>query len=177
MTRIPPVPRGEAQGSVREAFDRVLAERGSLPELYRVAAHRPWILSTLDAHFAAVMGSGTLPVRLKEMLAAQTSLVNGCRSAARDHAGRARRAGATEEQTARLLDCEKGPFDDREKAALRFALQMARDAAGVGESRLTNLRQHFQDGEIVEIACVVGLVGYLNRFTQALCDDVVEGKP
>jgi len=78
MSRISRVGRSQVAGAARDAFERKIAERGNIPNMYRVFAHRPWILSTMDAHFSAVMGSGTVSLKLKELLALQTSLVNAC---------------------------------------------------------------------------------------------------
>ncbi len=167
MSRIPLVGRSRASGAAREAFERKIAERGNIPNMYRVFAHRPWLLTTMDAHFAAVMGSGTVPMKLKEMLALQTSLENDCRYCAASHAMLAERTGATPEQIAQLLDFERGPYTGREKAALRFGLQMTRDANRVPDAAFAALREHFDDGEIVEIASVVGLFAYFNRFNSA----------
>ena len=64
MARIRRLGRKEVSGSARDAFERKIAERGSIPNMYRVFAHRPWILATMDAHFAAVMGSGTVSLKL-----------------------------------------------------------------------------------------------------------------
>ncbi len=63
---------------------------------------------------------------------------------------------------------ENGPFDEKEKAALRFGLQMTRDANRVSDEVFAELRRQFDEGEIVEIACVVGLFAYFNRFNEAL---------
>ena len=167
MSKIPLVGRSRASGAAREAFERKIAERGNIPNMYRVFAHRPWLLSTMDAHFAAVMGSGTVPIKLKELLALQTSLENECRYCASSHAVLAERTGATRDQIAQLLSFETGPYSDKEKAALRFGLQMTRDSNRVPESTFTALRAHFNEGEIVEIAAVVGLFAYFNRFNNA----------
>ncbi len=77
--------RSRTSGAAKEAFERKIAERGNIPNMYRVFAHRPWLLTTMDAHFAAVMGSGTVPLKLKEMLALQTSLENRSRYCASSH--------------------------------------------------------------------------------------------
>ena len=45
---------------------------------------------------------------------------------------------------------------------------MTRDANGVPDAVFDGLRDHFEEGEVVEIACVVGLFAYLNRFNEAL---------
>ena len=78
MARITRLGRSQVRGAARDAFERKIAERGNIPNMYRVFAHRPWILTTMDAHLAAVMGSGTVSLKLKEMLAVQTSLWNAC---------------------------------------------------------------------------------------------------
>jgi len=167
MSRISLVGRSQAAGAAREAFERKVAERGNIPNMYRAFAHRPWLLTTMDTHFAAVMGSGTVPLKLKEMLALQTSLENECRYCAASHTVLAERTGATKEQIAGLRDFERGPYSDREKAALRFGLQMTRDSNRVPDSVFAAMRAHFDEGEIVEIAAVVGLFAYFNRFNNA----------
>ncbi|HWZ85895.1 MAG TPA: carboxymuconolactone decarboxylase family protein [Thermoanaerobaculia bacterium] len=168
MSRISLVGRSAAAGAAREAFERKVAERGNIPNLYRAFGHRPWLLATMDAHFAAVMGSGNVPMRLKEMLALQTSLENACRYCTASHTLLAERTGATPEQIASLLDFERGPFGEKEKAALRFGLQMTRDANRIPDATFAALREHFAEGEIVEIAAVVGLFAYFNRVSNAL---------
>ena len=168
MSRISRLGRSKVSGATRDAFERKIAERGNIPNMYRVFAHRPWFLTTMDSHLAAVMGSGTVPLKLKEMLALQTSLANACDYCTESHTVLAKRTGATEEQIATLLDFEDGPFDEKEKAALRYGLQVTRDASGVSPELFAELKRHFDEGEIVEMTCVIGLFAYFNRFNQAL---------
>jgi alkylhydroperoxidase family enzyme len=66
---------GEA---VRAVFDAFVRERGKVPNLFRVAAHRPEIVATLRAHMDAVMGPGTVDLLLKELLAVRVSRINNC---------------------------------------------------------------------------------------------------
>ena len=168
MSRIPLLGRAAATGPVREAFERKILERGNIPNMYRAFAHRPWLLSTMDAHFAAVLGSGTVPLKLKEMLALQTSQCNESRYCSASHTILAEKTGSSKEQIARLRDFEDGPFTEKEKAALRFGLQMTREPTRVSDATFAALRRHFDEGEIVEIAAVVGLFNYFNRFNEAL---------
>ncbi len=63
----------------RPALDAIGKERGGVvPNLFRVAAHRPEIVETLYAHMKAVMGKGTVPQLLKELLSVRVSQINGC---------------------------------------------------------------------------------------------------
>jgi uncharacterized peroxidase-related enzyme len=168
MSRISKVGRAGSTGPIREAFDRKIAERGNIPNMYRVFAHRPELLTTMDEHFNAVLGSGTVPLKLKEMLALQTSQCNGSRYCSASHTILAEKTGSTKDQIARLRDFENGPFTDREKAALRFGLQMTQEPTRVPDETFDELRHYFTEGEIVEIAAVVGLFNYFNRFNEAL---------
>jgi alkylhydroperoxidase family enzyme len=167
MSRVSPVARAQVTGSAREVLDRKIAESGEVPALYGVFAHRPWILTTMDAHFSAVMGSGTVPLKLKEMLALQASLAHAGEQGARGADVLAERTGAAKERIAALLDFEDGPFNEGEKAALRFGRRVTRDAS-VSDEVFAGLRRHFDDGEIVEITCVLALFTYFNRFKEAL---------
>jgi AhpD family alkylhydroperoxidase len=171
MSRLSRVARSQVTGSALEVLERRLAERGRIPGMYAVFAHRPWILTTMDAHLSAVMGSGTVSVKLKEMLALQASLAGAGDQGARGHDALAERTGATREQIAGLLDFENGPLGAAEKAALRFGRRVTRDGS-VSDDVFAELRRHFDEGEIVEITCVLGIFAYLNRFNEALRVDI-----
>jgi alkylhydroperoxidase family enzyme len=59
-------------------FDVYLKERGNIPNMFRTVAHRPEILRTLIAHFRAIMNTGTVPAKLKELVIVRTSQINRC---------------------------------------------------------------------------------------------------
>jgi alkylhydroperoxidase family enzyme len=63
---------------VREAFEALIRDRGKVPNLFRVAAHRPEIMRTLQAHLASVMGPGEVSQALKELLSVRVSRINNC---------------------------------------------------------------------------------------------------
>ena len=76
IVRLVPEQVGEP---ARSTLDAIGAERGGVvPNLFRVAAHRPEIVQTLYAHMKAVMGKGTVPQLLKELISVRVSQINGC---------------------------------------------------------------------------------------------------
>ena len=80
----------------------------------------------------------------------------------------ARRHGWSQEQLDHLAEFEGRPdFDAKEKLSLRFAERMTRNA-GVDEALWDDLRRHFDEGEVVELAAVIGLFNYFIRFNNAL---------
>lgn len=76
--RLPRLAPADVPDSTRALFERFLEARGVIPNLFRVAAHRPPIVDTLEAHMRAVMGPGEVPVLLKELLSVRVSHLNAC---------------------------------------------------------------------------------------------------
>jgi len=66
------------------------------------------------------------------------------------------------------IDEHRHLFSVRELAALRFAEIMTTSARDVDEELWDELQAQFDDGEIVEIATVIGLFNFFNRFADAL---------
>jgi alkylhydroperoxidase family enzyme len=52
--------------------------------------------------------------------------------------------------------------------ALRFAEAMTSHPQDVDDAQWADLRQHFDEGEIIELAAAIGLFNYFNRFNDAL---------
>ena len=76
--RLELVDPGAAPDELRPTFDAYIAERGKVPNLFRVAAHAPRITSRLAALQSAIMGAGEVPVLLKELLSTRVSHLNLC---------------------------------------------------------------------------------------------------
>lgn len=77
--RIRPRNPDEVAPEVRQIFEHFLRERGNVPNMFRTAALRPKHLTTMIAHFQAVMTQGDVPPVLKELLAVRVSSINRCR--------------------------------------------------------------------------------------------------
>lgn len=75
VTRLDKSQVDQETGSI---FDTYLKERGNVPNMFRTVAHRPEILRTMIAHFRAVMNTGTVPAKLKELLIVRVSQINHC---------------------------------------------------------------------------------------------------
>jgi len=66
---------------------------------------------------------------------------------------------------------EKGDlsaFGPPERVALEFAEKLTRDSNRVPDELFAELRRHFDEGQIVEVAAVAGIFNYFNRFNNAL---------
>jgi alkylhydroperoxidase family enzyme len=86
------------------------------------------------------------------------------------HTALAKQLGVTEELLDALyhIDEHQHLFSERELAALRFAEIMTTSAQDISETLWDELQAHFDDGELVELASVIGLFNFFNRFADAL---------
>lgn len=73
-----------------------------------------------------------------------------------------------EDMVQQLEDLDRGPFSEREKAALRFVEKFNYDHLGIDDAYLDGLRQHFNDAEIVELAQVTGAYLFRHRLNEVL---------
>ena len=78
MPRLSKFSPDQADPTSRQTFDHFLRERGNVPNMFRTAAHRPEIMKTMTEHFRTVMTTGTVPPKLKEMVAVRVSHLNRC---------------------------------------------------------------------------------------------------
>ena len=67
MSRISKLERSEATPEIAALYDKIYSVRGNVPNMFRTMAHRPEIFSTMMAHFSAVLNTGTVSTKLKEV--------------------------------------------------------------------------------------------------------------
>ena len=169
MSRISRLDCSEVSAEMAALYDKIFALRGNVPNMFRVMAHRPEIFTTMQAHFAAVLTTGTLSPRLKELIIVRTSQVNVTPYCLASHTILAKNLGWSDDQLAHLAEWPaREDFTPAEKAALRLAETVTRDANTVSDEQFAELRGFYSEGEIVELLCAIGLFNYFNRFNNAL---------
>ena len=169
MSRISRVDRNEVGPDVAAIYDAVFAQRGNVPNMFRVMAQRPEIFSTMQAHFAAVLNTGSVSNRVKELIIVRTSQVNETPYCLASHTILARNLGWSADQLGHLADWrQRDDFTPSEKVAIRLAETVTRDAHAVSDEQFAELRGYYSEGEVVELLCAIGLLNYFNRFNDAL---------
>lgn len=161
--------RSEVPASTAAIYDRYMRTRGNVPNMFRTVANRPEIFETMIAHFEAILNTGTLPLKLKELVIVRTSQINNCEYCLGSHTQIAQKLGWSRDQIDNLADFEEhGDFTPAEKAALRLAEQMTCDSNNVSDALFDELRSYYDEGEIVELMAAIGLFNYFNRFNNSL---------
>jgi uncharacterized peroxidase-related enzyme len=126
---------------------------------------------------AVMTNDGRVTSELKRLIGHVASRVAGCRYCEAHTIRAAARFGGTEGADARRLDAvwefrESPLFTPAERAALEFAAAAASVPGAVDAAIAAGLREHWDDGEIVEITGVVALFGFLNRWNDAMATEL-----
>lgn len=167
--RLSRLTRNAVSGTSLTIFDRVLRDRGNVPNMFRTMAHRPEIFETIIAHMDAVLKTGTVSTALKELVIVRTSQLNRTPYCLASHSALARRLGWSDDHLATLFNAaESELFTAREKVAIDLAEGMTLDPHGYSDERMAHLRSFYSEGEIVELMAAIGLFNYFNRFNDLL---------
>jgi AhpD family alkylhydroperoxidase len=113
------------------------------------------------AGFETIYPDGNLERSILEKVILRVSQLHECQFCTNSHLDIMRGVGISSDLSGESLT-------DRERVALAYAEAITKDSNRVPDQLFTELRQVFQDPEIVELTFVIGFITMLNRFNNAL---------
>jgi alkylhydroperoxidase family enzyme len=148
------------------------ARRGSLLNVYKLLLHSPALAQTWFEHMNAVRWKTSLEGSLRELVIIRVAILNRVDYVFNQHVPKLALAeGLTLEQCDALADWRGSRlFTGCARAALAYADAMTRDAA-VPDAVHAELRRHFDERGVVELAVLVGAYNMHTRVFAALAID------
>lgn len=143
---------------------------GFCPNSVLTMQRRPNIASAfINLNKAVMENHGRVTSGLKRLIGYVASHAAGCQYCQAHTIRAAQRYGEADDKLEHVWEYRQSPlFSDAERAALDFAVAAASVPNGVNEDISEQLKQHWDEGEIVEILAVVALFGYLNRWNDSM---------
>ena len=143
---------------------------GFCPNSVLTMQHRPAIgQAFINLNKAVMENQAGVTSELKRLIGYISSRVAGCQYCQAHTIRAAQRYGGSDERLEAIWDFRSSPlYSDAERAALEFAIAASSVPNAVDDEIASNLREHWDDGEIVEILGVVALFGYLNRWNDSM---------
>ena len=158
------IDRQEARGLAGE----ISAQRGSVLHLYRMLLHSPPVAAGWLRYLTAIRNECSLSGDLRELVIMRVAILNGAPYEADQHAPIARAEGISEAQLAELPAWDTSElFDAKQRAVLAFTDAMTREVH-VSESVFADVRAHFDERSIVELAATGAAYNMVSRFLEAL---------
>lgn len=172
MSHLDPLPF-DAVPEFRERFEHYRNTRGFVPNSIRTMARRPAIAAAFMQLNRAVLYEGTVPEELKMLVSLITSQASGCRYCQAHMANLASIYRASDAKIAAVWEFEHSLlFTAAERAALRLALHAAMAPNEASAADFDELKQHFDEGQIVELVATIALFGYLNRWNDTMATEL-----
>jgi AhpD family alkylhydroperoxidase len=149
-------------------YDALLAQRGVVPNMFKVLAHAPEIAKGVAGFLKPLLSDGALSGWYKELVAVRVAILQESEYAIRAHAASAKKKGAGDEQIAGVKDFERGPFSDKEKAGFRAADRLHGGARGVDDAFYGEVRKFFSEDEVIELFLTAAAFEMFPRFIDGL---------
>ncbi|MEF8830139.1 MAG: peroxidase-related enzyme [Halobacteriales archaeon] len=141
------------------------------PSLFgRLMAREPDVLDARNEYYGRLVDGGSLPRRVGELVYLAVSVTNDCEYCIASHRELlVERVGLPSRDADAVARGEFDGFDERERAALSFARQVALDPGGVDEADVDALRAAgFDDGDVVRLTAIAGAALAANAFADAM---------
>jgi uncharacterized peroxidase-related enzyme len=153
MSRISIPTRDEAPAAAHAVLDAVNAQLGVTPNLYRLVALSPAVLTGLTS-LSGALGK-TLDVKTRERLAIATAQVNGCDYCLSAHTYLGLNLARLSPDEIKL-NRKGASADAKADAAVRFGAKVAETRGKVSAEDLAAVRAAgFSDAQVIEIVAVV----------------------
>ena len=166
-----PVPRLEQlppDPAFSDVFARFAAACGGfIPNAMLIMQRRPKILRAFVQLTGAVSDPETSEVEagFKRLIALVASHAGGCRYCMSHNAALAHGSGIEDAKLDAVWEYRTSPlYTEAERIALDVALAAGGVPNEVTDEMFAKLREHWNDGQIVEIVAMIALFGFLNRW-------------
>lgn len=161
----------EREAVVPEAaalYDALLAQRGVVPNMFKVLAYSPDIAKGVAGFLKPLLSDGALPGWYKELVAVRVSILCESEYAIRAHSILAQKKGASPGQMAAVADFENGPYSEKEKLGFRLAGRLHGGGRQVNDAFYGELQSNFEDAELVELFLTAAAFEMYPRFIDGL---------
>lgn len=167
MARLPYVSREQLPEPERDIFDNLLAQRGAVANVFRMAATSPLLLRRMLYFSDGLRNRTRLDARLRELAIMTVGRLTNCDYEYVHHQTLAKRVGVRSEQVERLAAWETDPaFNEQERAVIRYATEMTLNVK-IADSTFDALRSFLDNEQIVELTMNTGFYNMVVRFLMA----------
>ncbi len=168
-TRIPLLERDQVTPEVANVYDALQKARGVVPNMFKTLAHTPALALATAGYLKALLSDGALPGWYKELIATHVAVLLGSHYAVSAHSLSAQQKGATDDQIEAVkTDFDRGRFTEAQKLGLRCAERIHRSASEIDDGFFANLKQMFNDQQIIELVATASVFEFFPRFVDAL---------
>jgi alkylhydroperoxidase family enzyme len=139
------------------------------PESQAIRAHHPEVMKAFNQAWETFFRQGVADHAIKELCRLYISKSVDCEYCGGQRSLTATERGTSERQIDEFLEFESSDrFDEREKAALRWAMAIAWDADLADDQVWADLHKHFTEPQLIELGHFIALTLGQQRFLKTV---------
>lgn len=166
--RIEGVPDDVRNPLIRASFRESRRRYGAVMEPMRVFAHHPKLMTGYAALELASERSRRLPARLKHLAELRAAMICGCEWCLDFGSSISSELGIPDDELRELPRYRASQRLSRlDKLVLDYATGMSRSPVDVPDALFDQLREHFDEAQLVELTNIIALENYRARFNWA----------
>jgi len=175
MPRISVKTKSDLPAELHALWDKMQGY-GAFENQAGVMAHRPPIYKHMWSLLIELSEEAVVPKRYLEIAFVTVSLLNKCTYCVSHHVPKLSVQGLSAEGAERLLDYRHHPeLDDVDRLVVEYAIAVTESWNRTPDGIFTRLKQHFTQGQIVELTWRIALCGAFNRFNDVPQLDIEQG--
>lgn len=177
MARLPYLDRDQLPEMERDIFDNLLAQRGSIGNIFRTVAHSPLLLRRMLYFSDGLRNRTRLDRRFRELAILTVGRLTNAEYEYVHHQRLAKSVGVRQEQLDRLAAWETdAAFNEQERAVIRYATEVTQNVK-VADATFDALRKFLDNEQIVELTLNTGFYNMVVRFLVPMQVELEPGTP
>lgn len=168
MARVRDIEIDELPEDVRPIYKQFATEYGPFINQVKIFAHRPPALKHIMGLLLELSDEQVLPKRYLEIALVVVSKINECRYCVAHHTPRLIEQGLESQAVEKILETEVPGFDEVDMLVRDYAVQVTNNFQYIRDKIFDDLKQHFNEEQIVELTLRTALCGFFNRFNDSL---------
>jgi uncharacterized peroxidase-related enzyme len=166
--RVAPLP-ADLHADLKESFESTRQRMGFLPNSMLIMQRRPKIVKAFTALGAAIRSPDCeVDPGLMALISHVCSRAAGCRYCMA-HTAHSAEHRAGDEKLAAVWEYRTSPlFSEKERVALDFALAAGSVPNDVTDELMAEMKKHWTENQIVDIAALIAYFGFLNRWNDTM---------
>lgn len=172
MAHINVIKYEDAEGKLKETYDKIISERGRLSNVLSVQSLDPEaMLAHLYFYLTIMFGESTLKRCQREMIAVAVSTANNCEYCIYHHSAALNIFWRSEERIRLFIkDPEAADLPMKEQLMTKYAIALTKDPHIVDKEKFTQKLQDagLEDKTILELTQIISYFNFVNRMVLAL---------
>lgn len=171
MAQLPYIEPEQADPVTAEVYEKTVERFEMVLNIFKITGNAPEIAEKMWEIFFDILQEGQISWYEKELLILKSTKMGDCLYCVTQHEAVSAKLGVTPEKQADIVGVEyqdSEHYTPQEVAILDLCQHVTLDPENIPEAVWERVREHYDDGQIVEIVATIGAYLQVSKFGDAL---------